>query len=115
MHATRHVIARPFVLYPNDKKEDAKSRHFRPAISPCKLYFLQEFSGYVTWFSGEVVRRVGLRRGFPIRPAQSIPFGGQKLDNGPLTLPASPAAELLCSNPSLGVQMAPGTSKVTNP
>jgi hypothetical protein len=77
MHVARHVNARLFRLYPNDKKEDAKYPPFSPVSSPCKLYFLQEFSGYVEWFSGEDVLRVGFRRGVPMVPVQSIRFLGR--------------------------------------
>ncbi len=56
MHVARHVNARLFRLYPNDKKEDAKCPPIRPVISPCKLYFLQEFSGYVGWHSGSLLK-----------------------------------------------------------
>src|SRR6266550_5373418 len=107
MHAARHVIARPFVLYPNDKKEDAKRPHLPPAISPCKLYFLQEFSGYVTWFSGEVVPCVGFRRGFPMTPRQSIRFAGRNWGTTrPVAVHANPKCELLRYNSSLALQVS---------
>jgi hypothetical protein len=117
MHVARHVNARLFRPYPNDKKEDAKWLPFRPVSSPCKLYFLQEFSGYVEWFSGEDVLRVGFRPEVPMVPVQSIRFLGRTWGTTrPLALRANPMCGLVRFSFSLGLQVArPGTPEVTSP
>src|SRR6266478_7614040 len=90
---------------------------FRPVSSPCKLYFLQEFSGYVEWFSGEDVLRVGFRRGVPMVPVQSIRFLGRTWGTtAPVAIQANPTCGLLRFSSSLGLQVARlGAPEVTSP
>src|SRR3979490_2574444 len=90
---------------------------FSPVSSPCKLYFLQEFSGYIEWVPGEDVLRVGFRRGVPMVPVQSIRrLGRTGGTTRPLALQADPTRGLGRFSPSLGLQVArPGTPEVTSP